>query len=53
MDSSKRQHLKWAVAPSLKEKQWLNAAKSLPFPQISHAHLLLSFSYSSLLRLLL
>lgn len=45
MDSNKRQHLKWAVALSLKEKQWLNAAKSLPFP----AHLLLCFSYSNLI----
>lgn len=41
MDSNKREHLKRAVVPSLKKKQWLNAAKSLLFPQTSPAHLLL------------
>lgn len=45
MDSNKKQYLKGAVAPSLKEKQWLNAATSPPpFP----AHSLLSFSYINL-----
>lgn len=53
MDSIKRQHLKWALAPPLKEKQWLNAAKSVPFAQTSPGHLLLGFSYRNLFGLLL
>lgn len=47
------QHLKWAVAPSSKEKQQLNAARSLPFPQLSTVSLLLSFNYNSLFTILL
>lgn len=50
---TKDRHLQRAVAPSSKEKQQLNAARSLLFPQLSTVNLLLSFNYNSLFTILL